>query len=172
MSIFLSKLIHKSANALLQMLPFGIPVRRNKIIIQLDFSKNIEKVNQIELDETYAYVSCTVIEEKKQECKSWIGVDLNTTGHCLVASDSRTGKVLKLGKSANHLHQKYKNVRKKLQKKKKYQAVKKIKNKESKVIKDLNHKISKKIVLEAKSKNTGIVLEDLKGIRKTTKTSN
>jgi putative transposase len=76
-----------------------------------------------------------------------------------------------LGKSANHIHQKYKNIRKKLQKKGKYKAVKKLKNKESRIIKDLNHKISKKIVLEAKSKKAGIVLEDLTSIRKTSKTS-
>jgi len=139
--------------------------------MQVDFSKDVEKINQIELDDTYAYVSCTVKEEKQKECDRWIGIDLNTTGHCCVATNSKTGKVLKLGKQANHFHQKYKNIRKNLQKKRKHKAVKKIKNKESRIVKDLNHKISKKVVQEAKSNNAGIVLEDLKEIRKTAKTS-
>src|SRR5690606_25285302 len=111
-----------------------------------------------------------VKEEAKFECDSWIGVDLNTTGHLLVASNPQTGKTLKLGKKAHHIHQKYKNIRKKLQKKKKYRAVKQLKNKESRIIKDLNHKISKKRVKEAKEKKVGIVLEDLKQIRETAKT--
>lgn len=139
--------------------------------LQFDFSKQVERINQIELDDTYAYVSCSIKEDKQYEVDSWIGIDLNTTGHCLVACDPKTGKVLKLGKKANHIHQKYKNIRKKLQKKKKYKAVKKLKNKESRVIKDLNHKISKKVIQEAKRKKSGIVIEDLKKIRKTAKTS-
>jgi putative transposase len=104
-------------------------------------------------------------------CDSWMGVDLNTTGHILVAAIPKTGKVLKLGKKAHHTHQKYKNIRKKLQKKRKYRAVKALKNRESRVIKDLNHKISTKLVKEAKEKKAGLVLEDLKQIRKTAKTS-
>jgi putative transposase len=39
------------------------------------------------------------------------------------------------------------------------------------VIRDLNHKISNKIIKEAKSKKTGIVLENIKNIRKTAKTN-
>jgi putative transposase len=38
-------------------------------------------------------------------------------------------------------------------------------------VRDLNHKISNKIVKEAKEKKSGIVLEDLKDIRKTAKTN-
>ena len=76
-----------------------------------------------------------------------------------------------MAKKAYHTHQKYKNIRKKLQKKSKYKAVKKLKNKEARIIKDLNHKISNKIIKEAKKEKAGIVLEDLKEIRKTAKTS-
>ena len=139
--------------------------------LEIDFQKDIIKINQIELDQEFAYISCTIKEEKQIECDTWVGIDLNTTGHCCVAGNTKTGKVLKLGKKANHIHQKYKNIRKSLQKKKKYKAVKNIKNKESRVIRDLNHKISNKLILEAKSKKAGIVLEDLKGIRKTAKSS-
>lgn len=139
--------------------------------MEIDFNNDIEKINQIELDKEFAYVSCTVKEEEKIQAESWIGVDLNTTGHCCVASDPKSGKVLKLGKSANHTHKKYKNIRRKLQKKKRFKAVKALKNKESRVVRDLNHKISNKLVKEAKNKKSGIVLEDLKDIRKTAKTN-
>lgn len=139
--------------------------------MEIDFDKNVEKIKQIELDETYAYLACEIQEEKQLVPISWIGVDLNTTGHVLVASSPQTGKVLKLGKKAYHTHQKYKNIRKNLQIKKKYLAVKTLKNKESRIIKDLNHKISSKLVKEAKEKKAGIVLEDLKHIRKTAKVS-
>ncbi len=77
--------------------------------MELDFYKNIEKIKQIEFDETYAYISCEVKEESLALCNSWMGVDLNTTGHILVAAIPETGKVLKLGKKAYHTHQKYKN---------------------------------------------------------------
>ena len=139
--------------------------------MELNFNKNIEKINQIELDKDFAYISCTVKEEEKLQAESWIGVDLNTTGHCCVASNPNTGKVLKLGKAANHIHKKFKNIRRKLQKNKKFKSVKLLKNKESRIVKDLNHKISNKIVKEAKEKKSGIVLEDLKEIRKTAKTN-
>ncbi|MGA8163578.1 MAG: transposase [Waddliaceae bacterium] len=139
--------------------------------MEIDFNNDIEKINQIELDKEFAYISCTVKEEEKIQAESWIGVDLNTTGHCCVASNPKSGKVLKLGKSANHTHKKYKNIRRKLQKKKRFKSVKALKNKESRVVRDLNHKISNKIVTEAKEKKSGIVLEDLKDIRKTAKTN-
>jgi putative transposase len=139
--------------------------------MEMDFDKNIEKINQIELDNTYAYISCTIKEKEESMSASWIGIDLNTISHCLVASNTKTKKVLKLGKKANHIHQKYKNIRKKLQKKRKYKAVKKLKNKESRVVRDLNHKISKKLIDQAKKDKAGLVLEDLKKIRKTKKTS-
>lgn len=85
--------------------------------MEIDFNKNKEKIKQIEWDETYAYISCEIKEEAKFSCDSWIEVDLNTTGHLLVASHPQTGKILKLGKKGLHIHQKYKNIRKKLQKK-------------------------------------------------------
>lgn len=139
--------------------------------LRFEFNQDVVKINQIELDEEYAYVSCTVKEEEQISAESWVGVDLNTTGHCCVASNPKSGKVLKLGKSAYHIHKKYKSIRRKLQKQKKFKAVKALKNKESRIVQDLNHKISNKVVKEAKSTKSGIVLEDLTDIRKTAKTT-
>ena len=153
----------------------GLKFEKNLIYIsslklKIPFSKKHIKINQIELDDKYAFISCTILEDPILNPSSWIGVDLNVTSHCLVASNSK-GKVFKLGKKALHIHKKYKSIRRTLQKKKKYKAVKRIKNKESRIVRDLNHKISNKIVKEAKKSNSGIVLEDLKGIRNNKKQS-
>jgi putative transposase len=124
------------------------------------------KVNQIELDNEYAYVVVTVPEKTPLQPEAWIGVDLNTTGYCAVAANPTTGKVLKLGKEAHHIHRKYKNQRRNLQKKGKNKLVKKIKNRESRKVRNLNHQISRRIVDYAVENKTGIVLENLTGIRK------
>ncbi|MEM3197006.1 MAG: hypothetical protein QXW72_08170 [Conexivisphaerales archaeon] len=81
---------------------------------------------------------------------SYLGVDRNATGHIAVVANPNTSKVLKLGKEAEHIHKKYKNLRRKLQKKGKYRKVKEIKNRERNIERDLNNKVSKKIVEEAK----------------------
>lgn len=83
----------------------------------IPFNKSFQKINQIELDKLFAYISITVSEPPTIKIKTHIGVDLNTTGHCAVVAIRETGKVLKLGKKAEHIHRKYKNIRKNLQKK-------------------------------------------------------
>jgi putative transposase len=87
----------------------------------------------------------------------------------LVAANPTTGKVLKLGKKAQHTHKKYKQQRRLFQKKAAYKIVKRVKDRESRIVRDLNHKISRKVVNYAVTNNSGIVLEDLEGIRKNRK---
>jgi len=140
-----------------------------KASFQYFFPNKFTKINQIEVGEKNYYVSCTVQEEKEIKPESHIGVDLNTVGHCAVVGNPKTGKVLKLGKKQKHIHNKYKNIRKQLQKKAKYKKVKQIKNRESRIVRDLNHKISRKIVNYAKENKCGIKLENLEGIRKNKK---
>jgi len=132
---------------------------------EMPFTKLFEKINQIELDNTYAYISVTVLEETQYTPETSIGVDLNTTGHCAVVAIKETGKVYKLGKKAEYIHKKYKHIRKSLQKKGLYKVVKKIKNREQRIVKDLNHKISRQIINLAIKEKGGIKLEDLQGIR-------
>ena len=142
-----------------------------KLKLKYYFPNNFEKINQIEIDNTYCYVSITVPEEPEEETLGdhYIGVDLNTTGHIAVVADPKSGKVLKLGKKGEHIHKKYKNIRKRLQKQGTYRKVKEIKNRESRIVRDLNNKVSRKIVDAAKSVKAGIKMEVLKGIRKTKK---
>lgn len=133
------------------------------------FIHPVVKVKQVELCATYAYVSCEVIEKPTTNTQGVLGIDLNTTGHCAVVANSVTGKVFKLGKSSNHIHQKYKNIRKTLQRKRKYSKLKQVKNRESRIVRDTNHKISRKVVDEAIKQNCSINMENLKGIRKNKK---
>ncbi len=129
------------------------------------FRNDFGKINQIELDKEFAYISITVPENAMIEPNGYLGVDRNTTGHIAVVGIAKTGKILKLGKETEHIHRKYKNMRKNLQKKGKYKKVKKTKRREKNIVKDINHKASKKIVQEAKQNGMGIKLEYLQGIR-------
>ena len=129
------------------------------------FRNDFEKINQIEFDRNFVYISMTVPENAIIEPETYLGVDRNTTSHIAVVGNPVTGKILKLGKQAEHVHKKYKNMRKILQKNGKYRKMKRTKRRESRIEKDINHKVSKKIVQEAKHKGMGIKLEYIKGIR-------
>ncbi|KKW12569.1 MAG: Transposase related protein [Candidatus Gottesmanbacteria bacterium GW2011_GWB1_49_7] len=133
------------------------------------FRNDFKKINQIELGNEYAYVSVTIEEPAVTPVTNYIGVDRNTTGHCVVIANPATGKVLKLGKSAEHTHKKYSKLRRKFQKAGELGKLKAVKRREHNIIKDLNHKISKKVVEVAKENNCGIRMEKLEGIRKTKK---
>ena len=140
-----------------------------KLTLPYIFRYDFEKINQVEIDEKYAYISVTVPEKPMIESEKWIGIDRNTTGHIAVLADPQTEKVWKLGKRAEHIHKKYSAIRRKLQKKGKYGLLKKIKDRESRIMRDINHKISKKVVEIAEEEKAGIKLERLKGIRKNKK---
>jgi putative transposase len=165
----------KSVNSVLLTIPAqaikrdGSQIRIVPLKINLEINKQFEKVNQIELDNEYAYIAVTVQEKEFFPPINHIGVDLNATGHCAVVAVKETGKVYKLGKSAQHYHNKYKAIRKILQKRGLYKKVKQINNRESRIVRDINHKISRYIVNLAVANQASINLEDLRGIRKNKK---
>lgn len=130
---------------------------------------DFKKINQIEIDKEFAYISCTVEERPEMIPQCFIGVDRNTTGHIAVIANPDTGKIEKFGKSALHIHHKYSNIRNTLQKRGKFRQLKKIANRESRIVRDMNHKISRKIAEVAKSQHAALVFEDLTGIRNTRK---
>jgi len=105
----------------------------------------------------------SIEEPKPIDAEVFIGVDRNTTSHIAVVANPNTGKVYKLGKEALHIHNKYKGMRRKLQKAGKFGVLKKIKSRERNIIKDINHKVADKIVEIAKESNAGIKLEQLYG---------
>jgi IS605 OrfB family transposase len=93
----------------------------------------------------------------------FIGVDLGIKN---IAVDS-TGETFS-GDKVNGLRKRHSKLRKRLQSKGTKSAkhlLKKRKHKEQLFARDVNHCISKKIVAKAKAQNSGIALEDLKGIR-------
>lgn len=117
----------------------------------------------------FAHISVAMPEPATTQATRFIGVDCNTTGHCTVVAIPHTGKIYKLGKQALHIHKKYRDIHKKLQKQGKYQLLRQIKHREKNITKDLNHKISKKLVEIATSEKSGIRFEKLSGIRKNPK---
>lgn len=136
-----------------------------KLILINESKYQINKVNLIELDCTYAYVCFEYSDQPLIKTETFVGVDLNATSHCAVAASPSSGKVIKLGRQAPHIHKKYKSLRKALQHQKKFKKLKETKGKETRKVKDINHKISKKIVQFAKDNNSGIKLEKLTNIR-------
>jgi putative transposase len=137
--------------------------------LQLSFDKKCEKINQIEIDKEWCYISVTVPEKPQFNVEGWVGVDRNITGHCVVFACTKTNTVKFLGKKAQYIHTKYSRIRKKLQRAGKFKKLKMIKHRESNITKDINHKISKEIVQYAKQNCCGIKLEKLEGIRHKTK---
>jgi len=136
-----------------------------KLTLPITFPSTFEKVNQVEIGGEYAYISVTFKDPVVHEPMQVIGVDRNSTRHIVVASNISTGKVLKLGKVCHYVHQKYKHIRRGLQKARKLGLVKKIKHRESNIVRNMNHHISKRLVQEAHSTQSVLVLEDLKEIR-------
>ncbi len=137
-----------------------------KLNLKYKFPNNFIKINQVELDNKYCYVSVEIKDKKEIKVETYLGVDRNTTGHCAVVALPETGKVYKLGKKAFHTHRKYKKIRQHLQSKNAKLKLKRIGKREKNIIKDINHKVSKKIVQIAVENKCGIKLEKLGGIRK------
>lgn len=139
--------------------------------LRMNFFWKVEKINHVEIDNKYAYVSCSIKEEPKFDSKTHLGVDFNTVGNICTVAIKESGKVFKLGKHAIHVRKKYKAIRRRLQRKKKYKAIKKIRIKEKNVYLDFNHKMSRKIVDLAVTNKSVIRLESLTGIKKSKKSS-
>jgi putative transposase len=143
-----------------------------KLCLDISYLPQFEKVNQVELDHEFAFVTVTINEPPIKQVEHWIGVDLNSTGHVAVVGNPTTGKVYKYGKEAPHIHRKYSKIRRRLYIEGHPRVAKeKIKRKENNIIKDLNHKISRAIVNEAAQQACGIKMEKLSDIRTTARQS-
>ena len=129
------------------------------------FRNDFSKVNQVELNDEFAFVSVTIEEPDLIDVDGFIGVDMNTTGHSAVVSDPSTGKTHKMGRSESHIRTKYRNIRRKIQESQRLRNLKRIERRERRRINDLNHKVSRKIVSIAHESGRGIAMEDLGGIR-------
>ena len=64
-----------------------------KLHLNISHLPKFDKVNQIELDKEYAYVTVTINEPPIRQVEQWVGIDLNSTGHIAVVANPTTGKV-------------------------------------------------------------------------------
>ena len=111
----------------------------------------------------YVYATCDIPVNDPDEVEEFLGVDLGIVNIAMTSD----GDVYK-GQYVNRVRHRNRSLRKKLQKKGTKSAkrlLKKRSKKESRFANDVNHCISKQLVLEAKRTSRGIALEDLKGIR-------
>ena len=91
----------------------------------------------------------------------WIGVDLNTTGHAVVAADLRSGKVMKLGKKVQYSKTSATKNCTKLCRENKLWKLRQMKTREKKEFKAALNKIARQIVNFADSACAGIKFEKL-----------
>jgi len=114
----------------------------------------------------YLHTTCNIENPMPEDFKDVIGVDRGIKNIATLSTGDNF--------AANHLLSvrcRYRNIRKKLQKKGTVSAkrlLKKRKRKESRFATHTNHVISKAIVAKAKDTKSSIILEDLKNIRKRT----
>jgi len=137
-----------------------------KLVLDISRIPKFQKVNQVELSSQFAFVSVEISEAIAFSPTSFVGLDRNMTQHIAVLANPSTGKTLKLGKSSLHLRNKYRNLRSAAQSKGSFKFVKVISKRETNIMKNINHQVSKKIIQYCLDNQVGLVLEDLKGIRK------
>lgn len=91
----------------------------------------------------------------------WIGVDLNTTGHAVVAADPFCGEVMKLGKKTRYGKTASTTNCTKFYREGNLWKLKKIKSREKKEFRSAVNKIARQIVSFAESRCAGIRFEKL-----------
>ena len=91
----------------------------------------------------------------------WIGVDLNTTGHAVVAADFESGKVLKLGRNAKDRGRSTIKKCTKLYRENQLWKLRRMKTREKKEFRASLQKIARQIVGFAESACAGIKFEKL-----------
>lgn len=105
------------------------------------------------------------VPDASEPINGWIGVD---RGQNRIAVASVPGGRARywIFKRIKAIRRRYASLRKKLQKEKKLNTVRRLESKERRTIRHINHIISKEIVQLALDTGCGIRLEDLSGIRK------
>jgi putative transposase len=142
--------------------------RKEICIPSLDFSfsysfpNTFEKVSLVEINNKYAYVSVTLPEDER-DVRSWIGIDLNTTGHVAVAASPETGKVAKFGKEIPHRYKKYENIKAHMRAHRNREGSMALERRKRRALLNLTNDIANKIVDIASEANNGICLERVGG---------
>jgi putative transposase len=101
-----------------------------------------------------------------------MGIDLGIKCPAVSYTSDGNIKFYGNGRKNKYLRRHYKYLRKKLQKAKHIDAVKRINNKEQRIMRDIDHKLSHDIIATAVAHNVKVIkLERLANIRSTTRTS-
>ena len=116
----------------------------------------------------YACISVSMDVPDADETGNWIGVDRGQNIPAVAALPNGRGVFFKANR-IKHIRKQYQLRRKKLQKAGKHRAVRKLGSKERRIVTHINHVMSKQLVELAKHNECGIRMEDLSGIRKTSK---
>lgn len=128
------------------------------------------KINQVELNNKYCYITLTTNENYSRKYKNIIGVDMNVKHNLAAVGNPDTKNIEYLGRDHIYQRSKYVAIRKRWQKQGRMGKIKQMGNKEYRVMNDINQKVSCGIINSAVKQNANIAIEDLKGIR-STKTS-
>ena len=101
-----------------------------------------------------------------------MGVDLGIKCPAVACTSDGLIRFYGNGRKNKYMRRRYASLRKKLQKEKHMDTVRRINSKEQRIMKDIDHKISRKIVDTAVSKDVKVIkLEQLANIRSSTRTS-
>ena len=113
--------------------------------------------------EWFLFTTVDVPDQKEKEAVEWIGVDMGLVAIAQTSDGTRFA-----GSTVNSRRARNARLRRKLQKKGTKAAkrlMRRRRRKEQRFAADVNHQISKKIVGAAQRTESGIALEDLKGVR-------
>lgn len=120
----------------------------------------------------YAQISYNIEEPDFCGDGKVMGVDLGLKCPAVAYTSDGTVKFYGNGRKNKYFRRQYKYLRKKLGKAKKQKVIKRISNKEQRIMKDVDHKMSRAIVNDAKAKGVSLIkMECLDNIRSTTRTS-
>ena len=148
-----------------------VPALFKKEVIPVTFPKQvIGFIRQIEFFKKnkvwFMSYSYDTIESKTIEVRNVIGVDRNSKQNVVAVANLKTGEVLRLGPDCSAINYQFRKKKAKLQKEKKYEALKKLSGKQKRKTKYINHKVSRSVVNYACKTLSAIVLEDLGEINK------
>lgn len=127
------------------------------------------KLSRLKRKIWYVLISVSMEVPDAVDTGKWIGVDRGQTIPAVAALPDRGRLVFFKSGRIQHLRRENAKRRRKLQKLGKHRAVRKMEQKERRTVTHINHTISKQIVGLAKHHGCGIRMEDLSGIRKTSR---
>jgi putative transposase len=124
-----------------------------------------DRIAYVEVGMQYVYVTVEVSEPNERRIRGYIGVDLNTAGHVVVAANPATGKVWKFGRQVEYVHHKYNSLHAKLIRRNNRMGAKRVRRRMSHILLNIAHQISRKLVDIAVAEKAGLKFEHHIGIK-------